>query len=183
MIPASNCAAFFDLDGTLLAPPSLERRFIHYLLKRGELGPGNGWGWLAEFLLRIGGDRIAATEGNKKYLEQLPVTLAGDWAASIASQPAPIFSEGLCQLAWHASEGHRIFFLSGSLAPLVRAVIRLLPLPSEQIIVCATELESRAGRWTGEISGELVSGPAKAHAAMLLAKQFRASAGKKLCLR
>ena len=71
MIPASNCAAFFDLDGTLLAHPSLERRFIRYLLKRGELGLVNGWRWLAEFLLRIGVDRIAATEGNKKYLEQV----------------------------------------------------------------------------------------------------------------
>ncbi len=34
---APGIAAFFDLDGTLLAPPSLERRFVRYLRWRGEL--------------------------------------------------------------------------------------------------------------------------------------------------
>ncbi|MGH9705105.1 MAG: hypothetical protein ACRD4K_17145, partial [Candidatus Acidiferrales bacterium] len=65
MIHGSNCAAFFDLDGTLLAPPSLERRFVRYLIERGKLGPINGGRWLLEFLLRIGGNLTGATEGNK----------------------------------------------------------------------------------------------------------------------
>ncbi len=173
MIPASNCAAFFDLDGTLLAPPSLEHRFIRYLLQRGELGPINGWRWLAEFLLRIGIDRIAATEGNKKYLRQMPITFAEDWATTIAPDSLPFFPESLRQLAWHASQGHRIVLLTGSAGPLVRPIIRLLPAPAGRIVVCATELESRAGRWTGEIDGELISGQAKAYAAMRLAKQYK----------
>jgi fatty acyl-CoA reductase len=169
---ASNCAAFFDLDGTLLAPPSLERRFIRYMIGRGELGPVNGWRWFVEFLLRSGSDRIEATEGNKKYLQQLPITLAGDWAASSASESLPFFTEGLRQLKWHADQGHRIFLLSGSLAPLVRAIASRLPAQSQSITVCATELESCDGRWTGYIRDELISGAAKAHAAMSLAKQF-----------
>jgi phosphoserine phosphatase len=172
MNPASHCAAFFDLDGTLLAPPSLEQRFIRYLLRRGELGPMNCWRWFSEFLLRLGIDRIEATEGNKKYLQQLPTTLADDWAASGVSDSLPFFTEGLRQLKWHAAQGHRIFLLSGSLAPLVRAIASRLPAPPQSITVCATELESCAGRWTGCIRGELISGAAKAHVAMRLAKQF-----------
>jgi hypothetical protein len=32
-----NVGAFFDLDGTLLPPPSLEWRFIGYLLERDQI--------------------------------------------------------------------------------------------------------------------------------------------------
>lgn len=147
----SNCAAFFDLDGTLLAPPSLEQRFIRYLIERGKLGPLNGCRWLAEFLLRIGSDRMEATEGNKKYLKDLPFRLAEEWIASSEFDSLPLFSEGLHQLTWHAARGHKIFLLSGSLGPLVRAIATRLPVPSEVITVSATELESCDGRWTGYI--------------------------------
>ena len=41
-------------------------------------------------------------------------------------------------------QGHKIFLLSGSLAPLVRAISARLPVPRQNITVCATELEIRA---------------------------------------
>ena len=40
-----NLAAFFDLDGTLVPPPSLERRFLRYLWWRQGLGYARATGW------------------------------------------------------------------------------------------------------------------------------------------
>jgi len=37
--PSPEAAAFFDIDGTLLGPPLLERRFLRYLRWRRELSP------------------------------------------------------------------------------------------------------------------------------------------------
>ena len=37
MNATQKIGAFFDLDGTLLAPPSLEWRFIGYLMERDEI--------------------------------------------------------------------------------------------------------------------------------------------------
>ena len=39
--------AFFDLDGTLLAAPSLEWSFVTYLASRDEIGVANVARWLA----------------------------------------------------------------------------------------------------------------------------------------
>jgi HAD superfamily hydrolase (TIGR01490 family) len=169
MSPASNCAAFFDLDGTLLAPPSLEQRFIRYLLARGELGITAGLRWFEQFLRQIGSDPHAATEANKAYLTGLPVTLADDWAAWSASETLPVFAEGLRRLDWHAAQGHKIVLLSGTLFPLAQAIANRLPVP---VLVCATELESHDGYWTGYPRGELVSGDQKARAAARLASQY-----------
>lgn len=152
--------AFFDLDGTLLAPPSLERRFIFYLLDRHELGPAQAAQWLAQFARAIGGgDWRRAMEGNKAYLADLAESLAEDWAASVKSVALPWLDEAARRLIWHAGQGHRIFIVSGSLAPLVRSVVRWLP---AQLEVRATELESSGGHWTGRVRGEHVSFSAKA---------------------
>ena len=58
-------AAFFDLDGTLIPPPSLERRFAAYLVRRGKLGFAQMSRWVAQFLARGAFDFPSATEGNK----------------------------------------------------------------------------------------------------------------------
>jgi HAD superfamily hydrolase (TIGR01490 family) len=154
-------AAFFDLDGTLLPPPSLERRFINYLLRRGELDFAQAARWLTEFLVRAAFDFQSATKGNKAYLAGLPTSLADDWAGQPEREPIKFFAEGLELLEWHAAQGHRIFLVSGTLAPLAFGIAQRLPVPAE---VCATELEDSEGCWTGRIRGELISGEAKARA-------------------
>jgi hypothetical protein len=45
MNAARKIGAFFDLDGTLLAAPSLEWRFIGYLLERDEITTVNVARW------------------------------------------------------------------------------------------------------------------------------------------
>jgi putative phosphoserine phosphatase/1-acylglycerol-3-phosphate O-acyltransferase len=167
MTSAKISGAFFDLDGTLLAPPSLERRFIFYLFEHHELGPTQAAQWLAQFARAIGGgDWRRAMEGNKAYLAGLAESLAEDWAAWTESAALPSLDEGAHRLIWHAGQSHRIFIVSGSLAPLVRSVVRWLPAQAE---VCATELESSGGHWTGRMRGEHVSFSAKASAVRRLA--------------
>lgn len=162
--------AFVDLDGTLLAAPSLERRFIDYLLRRGELGFAQAARWLAKSLTRMAFDFSSATEGNKAYLAGLSASLADDWTRSRERAPVPFFAEGLRLLDWHAAQGHRIFLVSGTLAPLALGTAQRLPVPAT---ACATELELCGERWTGRIRGELISGEAKARAVERLAARHR----------
>ena len=64
-------AAFFDIDGTLLAKPSLERRFFWELQRRGKIPVRNYFAWLAETLrlgLRSPRDLRAIVQTNKSYL-------------------------------------------------------------------------------------------------------------------
>ena len=68
---SAACAAFFDIDGTLLAKPSLERRFFLELQRRGKIPARNYFAWLAETLrlgLRNPRDLRAIVQTNKGYL-------------------------------------------------------------------------------------------------------------------
>ena len=64
-------AAFFDIDGTLLAKPSLERRFFWELQRRRKIPARNYLAWLAE-TIRLGlhdpRQLRAVAQTNKSYL-------------------------------------------------------------------------------------------------------------------
>lgn len=66
-------AAFFDIDGTLLAKPSLERRLFWELQRRGKIPARNYLRWLAQTLRQASSLRNlrnfrAAVQTNKSYL-------------------------------------------------------------------------------------------------------------------
>jgi phosphoserine phosphatase len=64
-------AAFFDIDGTLLAKPSLERRLVWELQRRREIPARNYLVWLAQTVrlgLRNPRDLRAIIQANKSYL-------------------------------------------------------------------------------------------------------------------
>ena len=172
-----NVAAFFDIDGTLVPPPSLEKRFLCYLHWSGAIG----WKHFARCaapLLRkslhvmFAGEWAGlecATAQCKAYLTGVSTAAMDawlDWLARHSVEPIP---EALRRMDWHARKGHWIFLLSGTLRPLASAVARLIPMPVE---VCATQLENEGGRYTGRICGEAVCGPAKARAMERLAAEF-----------
>lgn len=169
MSSAEKIGAFFDLDGTLVAPPSLEWRFIGFLLARDALGTADIARWLGRFARKILPDPRAATLGNKHYLAGLPESLAGDWERSLASNAPPFYPEAVRRMTWHSSQGHRVFFVTGSLEFLARSMALCLPAPVE---VRATRLEVSGGRWTGRLVGEHMSGDAKARAVRSLAARF-----------
>ncbi len=162
-------AAFFDLDGTVIAPPSLEIRFAAFLARGGELRTAAVFAWLGVFLreelktpLGRGGKspRFRAIDENKIYLRGVREETTREWAEENIDA-IECYPEALRCIAWHREQGHAIFFVSGTLAPLARVVAASLALDRE-IGIAATELESVAGRWTGCTAGAAICGPGKA---------------------
>lgn len=179
-----NAAAFFDLDGTLLASPSLERRFVAAMIRRGEIESHAGARWVArtarllwedvepelprdaEHLSRSESPRedairrdppITWTEvvaENKTYLRGLRVSLLEGWIAEQDFTNLAVFPAALARIAWHAAHGHPIFLVSGTLAPLARCVAQKLV---EQLAP-GTEIGVRAtelGAWNERFTGEI----------------------------
>jgi fatty acyl-CoA reductase len=176
MSKRGRVAAFFDLDGTLIVPPSLESRFAVFLARRGELRPAAALSWLRVFLeegmnalLMRGGTsaRLKALDENKIYLTGVREQKAAEWAEENVSR-IECYADALARVAWHREQGHAIFLVSGTLAPLARAMAERLA-RSGQICVAATELQSFAGLWTGCVAGAAVCGVAKARAVRELA--------------
>lgn len=169
MNPGKRIGAFFDLDGTLVAPPSLEWQFFGYLLGRDAIGGRELGRWLIQCAKVLIRDPRAAATANKMHLAGLSEQLVADWADSVAPDSLRLFPEGIKRMAWHVAEGHRIFLVSGTLRPLAEVLARRLPGPVE---ICATALESRNGCWTGLFSGEWMTGETKARATRRLAARF-----------
>src|SRR5882762_7125678 len=65
---SGRVAAFFDLDGTLVALPSLERRLFRTLRYRREIRAKNYFLWLVEALRLMPRGINAILQGNKMYL-------------------------------------------------------------------------------------------------------------------
>jgi alcohol-forming fatty acyl-CoA reductase len=175
MTSPGQIGAFFDLDGTLLPPPSLEWRFIAWLAARDKIDGGHLGAWLGRFARNIWHDPYAATFENKFYLRGLRESLAVDWERSLSEESLRCFAPGIERIAQHQAQGHRVFFVSGTLRPLARAMARRLPGTVE---VAATELETCDGRWTGRLAGEHLRGEAKARALRHLAARHGLNLGE-----
>jgi alcohol-forming fatty acyl-CoA reductase len=176
----AKVAAFFDVDGTLIPFPSLERRLLRALLYRRAIPAGNLAPWLAEALWLSHRGFAFARQANKMYLRGISV----EKAAGIAQQLTAVshlafFPEAMDRVALHAAEGHRIVLVSGTLQLLARNVARLLETAlarrgiTATIFVRATRLEEAHGRWTGRVDGVPMFGRAKADAI----DELRAGAG------
>jgi HAD superfamily hydrolase (TIGR01490 family) len=194
-------AAFFDLDGTLVALPSLERRLFRTLRYRRLIPSRSYFLWLKEALRLMPRGISAILQGNKMYLRAVQILngrgegdgevsswhKSGHQAEGQASAPPrrnprlPVptfFAQAIETVAWHAKQGHEIVLLSGTLAPLAREAARALEAElrtrgiAVTIRVIATRLEEMEGRWTGRILGEAMFGEAKARATKRLAAEM-----------
>lgn len=186
--PSRKIGAFFDLDGTLLPAPSLEWRFIGYLLERDKFSAMCAARWLAHFAKSILRNPHDAIEGNKFYLAGLETALASNWErtlarASVHQDSLPLFAAGLQRIAWHHTQGHLIFLITGTLAPLAQIVARRIGTQIQTPVeVGATPLEVKpqrwhshfwlcsATKWTGRRAGPHMSNEAKADTLRALAK-------------
>ncbi len=188
----ARIAAFFDLDGTLLAAPSLERRFFRTLRYRRAIRLKNLFSWLGE-AIRVPPRGIAAmTQANKMYLRGVRVAEGESGSGSGRTHPPAgvhallgngrarmtipdFFPEAIQRVAWHASQGHAIVFVSGTLEPLAEEAARAMERQvamrgiTAEIHVIATRLEESAGSWTGRIAGVAMFGEEKARAVRKLA--------------
>ncbi len=162
-----NIAAFFDLDGTLLPGPSLEQRFFRAMRYQRAISKLNYLSWLTEAMRLAPRGINEVLQANKMYLRGA----AANWAAKVRAKISfTFYLQGVEQVAWHASRGHGVFVVSGTLEPLAMQCASALEkeLASRhldaQIGVIATRLEEECGHWTGRVLGEAMFGPAKARA-------------------
>ena len=205
--PKRGVAAFFDLDGTLMARPSMERRFFRLLRCRREIGLRNYCLWLREALRLMEGGKGKMLRANKMYVRGVQnfdgravrgngISTAhksddqveGQTVASLRGNPRlPVvvfFTGAVERVAWHAKEGHTIVLLSGTLEPLAKEAARSLEAElavraiTTRVWVCATRLEEKDGRWTGRILDEAMIGETKARAAKQLAEELRLDRGQ-----
>jgi phosphoserine phosphatase len=172
--------AFFDVDGTLLPHPSLERRFFWYLARRGEIRAGNYRRWIAELLRPSSADFATAAQANKVYLRGVRTSLLSEGGPGENRCWMPeFFPAAMQRIWWHALRGDAIVLVTGTLAPLAEVVRAALEREllwrgvESQIFVFATELAMHEGCWTGAVHGQPRFGEAKAAAA----KQFALAAG------
>jgi HAD superfamily hydrolase (TIGR01490 family) len=175
-------AAFFDIDGTLVAKPSLERRFFLNLCRQGKIPMRNCFAWLREAMSIGLRDIRVATQANKMYLRGVAAetcsTLGTNIRGTFTGNALPeIFPAAVQRVWWHALRGDSIVLVSGTLAPLAEIVKYALERElswrgvETKISVLATQLEIREGRFTGRVAGAAMFGDEKARAS----KEFACS--------
>jgi len=153
---SSQIAAFFDLDGTLVAPPSQERQFLRMLRHGGEIALKSYFFWLREAWRLLPRGVSTVTHANKMYLRGVqsfdesgienrtgslvhksgrPSRIRADQAerqASILPRRTPrlpvprFFEEAVERVLCHAMLGHSLVIVSGTLEPLAKAAVRAL---------------------------------------------------------
>lgn len=183
-----HVAAFFDVDGTLLAPPSLERQFLAALRSRRAIPMRNYFLWLARAARLAPKGPAAMRHANKMYLRGVNIhdckgnggrpgqTPRQDPGQAELAVPR-FFPEAIDQIAWHVRQRHAIVLVSGTLAPLAAEVGLALTMRlavrgvAATVAVCATRLEESGGRWTGRIAGEAIFGEGKGRAVQRLARE------------
>src|SRR5260370_42128226 len=80
-------AAFFDLDGTLMALPSHERRFFRILRYRQAIPAKNYFSWLGKAMQLLPRGINAGVQENKMYLRGEQSIIQRDGRESFANSP------------------------------------------------------------------------------------------------
>lgn len=149
---ASRVAAFFDIDGTLLALPSLERRFVAELRREGAIPAANYLRWLVAAVRLAPRGVWYAIHANKMHLRNVAVR-------ALVPAHFVFFPAAMRRIAWHAAHGHAVILASGTLDLLARQAALALTLRlamrgvTAKIGVCATHAERIGSRYTGRIIG------------------------------
>jgi HAD superfamily phosphoserine phosphatase-like hydrolase len=169
-----RAAAFFDIDGTLVPEPSLERRLFRELRRAGAIPWMNYARWGMEAVRLVPRGLTAIAQGNKSYLRGLRAEqILG------AVEPIAFFEEGVARVEWHGRRGHEIVLVTGMVKPLARRVAMALECELEarglerEVLVSATRLEERAGAFTGCVLGEANYGEAKRRAMEVVARAMQ----------
>jgi len=108
--------AIFDIDGTLITGPTLEKRLFSHLFRRGLLGPEQLWAFVhfgASHAAEFGRHTM---KKNKAYLAGLSCadvqTLVSGWVAQGA--PRWWYPAAVARLRQHQAAGDRVVLLSGA---------------------------------------------------------------------
>jgi len=158
-------AAIFDVDGTLIADATLERIFIRFLRRRGELGWRDVINWIVASIRVAARGKAAAT--GRTRLKAIKAYLRGKDSVRLRrlarecfeSEIEPRLSpEAVNRLRWHQSAGHFVILLSGTPDLLLEPLAERLGVHAR----VGSELEVEERRFTGRIAGPHPFGETKA---------------------
>lgn len=139
--------AIFDVDGTLIAGKSTEKRFIAWLLHHGCLGPGQfaSMVWHVPRRFPVYGRHVFRK--NKAYLAGLSRRVVTEQAARfVDSLPGTEWiGESLEELRCHRERGDTVVLLSGTLQPIIDALAVRVGADAALGTICDYE----SGRHTG----------------------------------
>lgn len=120
--------AIFDVDGTLIAGKSTEKRFIAWLLRRGCIGPLQllSMVWFVIRWVPVFGRHVFRK--NKAYLNGLDESRIAEEAKLFAEAlpEADFIPEVVAELRRHKENGDAVVLLSGTLQPIVETLSRRL---------------------------------------------------------
>jgi HAD superfamily hydrolase (TIGR01490 family) len=149
----TKIAAIFDVDGTLITGNSLERIFIGFLIREGELRSNE--------LVRVLGGALEGLplRANKSYLRgkdyhRMSLLARRCFDEEIAPR---LLRSAVARVRWHQAAGHEVALLSGTLDLLLAPLADFLGIR----VVCGTQLEIVGGQFTGRIIGSHPFGEGK----------------------
>ncbi len=167
-----TAAAFFDVDNTMMVGASIFH-FARGLAARKFFTTADmiGFAW-QQLKFRIGGRETAysTTTGRDTALS----FVAGRPVAEITALGEEIYDELMADRIWagtralaqmHLDAGQRVWLVTATPVELALIIARRLGLTG----ALGTVAESIDGRYTGRLVGEILHGPAKAHAVRALA--------------
>ena len=156
--------AFFDVDGTLLPHPSLERRLFWNLSRRGKISASSCLRWITQSV-RLGLWNFQTTaQANKTYLRGVPASALADSTSLLPE----FFPAAIQRVWWHVLRGDTIVLLTGTLAPLANNVKLVLERELRwrgmevNLHVLATQVEVKNARCTGSVLDAPMFGEQKA---------------------
>src|SRR6185295_12876810 len=152
-------AAVFDVDGTLIANESLERIFIRFLWRYGELRTSD--------LARLADGAVSALAAGHSPFKANKAYLRGKQASHLERLARDCFEQeierrllpsAMARLRWHQHAGHGVILLSGTLDLLLAPLAEHLGVHAR----VGTEIEIADQCLTGRIAGLHPFGAAKA---------------------
>ena len=167
-----TAAAFFDVDNTMMMGASIFH-FARGMAARKFFTSGD----LAKFalqqvLFRVGGRETQ--DGIRNARESGLSFVAGHSVAELTALGEEIYDELMADKIWpgtrslaqmHLDAGQRVWLVTATPVDLATIIARRLGLTG----ALGTVLESEGGVYTGRLVGEMLHGPAKAHAVRALA--------------
>lgn len=170
-----TAAAFFDVDNTMMMGASIFH-FARGLAARKYVNASDlaGFAW-QQLKFRVVGKEMTQ-QGMQNSRESALSFVAGRSVAEIVELGEEIYDELMADRIWagtralanlHLAAGQRVWLVTATPVELALIIARRLGLTG----ALGTVAESADGVYTGRLTGEVLHGPAKAHAVRALAVQ------------
>nr|WP_249044529.1 HAD-IB family hydrolase [Crossiella equi] len=167
-----TAAAFFDVDNTMMMGASIFH-FARGLAARKYFASSDlvGFAW-KQLKFRVGGKE--SPEGIRSSREQALSFVAGRQVSELVTLGEEIYDELMADRIWagtralaqmHLDAGQRVWLVTATPVELATIIARRLGLTG----ALGTVSEHENGVYTGRLVGDLLHGPAKAHAVRALA--------------